>query len=137
MTQTLLIQRTVKKFGDLRPFTVAFFFITLAFVAYFFSRSLSSYLVIVFFFATANSFISPLIQTILSKQTDAKSQGSIQGLNASYMSIGNIVGPIVGGVIAQQNFYPCTVFTCCGVHCDLFYHVSFRKGEKYSTRTRI
>lgn len=106
LSQTLLIQRTVKKFGDLRPFSVALFVVTIAFVAYFFSRTLSQYLVVVVFFATANSFIGPLIQTILSKQTDVKSQGSIQGLNASYVSVGNIIGPLLGGLVAQKISIP-------------------------------
>lgn len=129
IAQTLLIQRTVKKFGDLRPFTIAFFFLTLAFIAYFFSRSLTSYLIIVIFFATANSFIGPLLQTILSKQTDMKSQGSIQGLNASYMSIGNIIGPIIGGIVAQQISIPAP-FLLAAVFTAICFIMSLREKEK-------
>lgn len=129
VAQTLLIQRTVKKFGDLRPFTIAFFFMTLCFVAYFFTRSLSTYLAVVFFFATANSFIGPLIQTILSKQTDMKSQGTIQGLNASYMSIGNIIGPIIGGVIAQQISIPAP-FLLAAVFTAICFIMSLSEKEK-------
>jgi DHA1 family multidrug resistance protein-like MFS transporter len=42
-----------------------------------------------------------LTQAILSQETDAKSQGSMQGLNASYMSIGMIIGPLVAGFLAN------------------------------------
>lgn len=45
----------------------------------------------------------PMIQTILSKETDAKSQGSILGLNSSYMSLGNTIGPLLAGGLA--TFY--------------------------------
>ncbi len=129
ITQTLLIQRTVKKFGDLKPFAIALLLITGCFVAYFFARNLTSYLVVVFFFATANSFIGPLIQTILSKQTDMKSQGSIQGLNASYMSIGNIIGPIIGGVIAQQISIPAP-FLLAAIFTAICFIMSLKEKEK-------
>lgn len=33
-------------------------------------------------------------------EIEAYSQGSIQGINASYMSVGMILGPILGGVLA-------------------------------------
>ena len=51
----------------------------------------------------ANSALGPLIQTILSQETDAKSQGTIQGINTSYISIGQIVWPILGGVLATRG----------------------------------
>jgi MFS transporter, DHA1 family, multidrug resistance protein len=44
--------------------------------------------------------VQTLITTIISQEADAKSQGSIMGLNTSYQSIGMIIGPIFGGVIA-------------------------------------
>ena len=129
ITQMLLIQRTVKKFGDLKPFTVALFFITLSFVAYFFSKTLTSYLIIVALFATANSFVGPLIQTIISKQTDMKSQGSIQGLNASYVSIGNIIGPLIGGLVAQQISIPAP-FLLAAIFTGICWIMSLSEKEK-------
>ena len=50
--------------------------------------------------AFANGFVGPMIAALLSKEADMKSQGSIMGVNASYQSIGQIVGPIVGGILA-------------------------------------
>jgi DHA1 family multidrug resistance protein-like MFS transporter len=47
-----------------------------------------------------NSVAQTLIPTILSQEADASSQGSIMGLNSSYQSIGMIVGPILGGLVA-------------------------------------
>jgi DHA1 family multidrug resistance protein-like MFS transporter len=47
-----------------------------------------------------NNSVQTLIPTILSQETDAKSQGTMMGLNASYQSIGMIFGPIVGGALA-------------------------------------
>jgi DHA1 family multidrug resistance protein-like MFS transporter len=50
--------------------------------------------------ALFNSIVQTLIPTILSQEADAKSQGSVMGLNSSYQSIGMILGPLLGGAIA-------------------------------------
>lgn len=113
VVQTFFLQRIVKKFGDKKTFTYSTFLVTLAFVSYFFARNVPMYIASVIFFATVNSFGMPLIQTLLSKETDEKSQGSIQGLNASYASIGNIIGPLIGGAIA--TYYIPLPFLVCAV----------------------
>jgi DHA1 family multidrug resistance protein-like MFS transporter len=53
--------------------------------------------------ALVNCIVQTLIPTILSQETDEKSQGSIMGLNSSYQSIGMILGPIVGGAVATVS----------------------------------
>jgi DHA1 family multidrug resistance protein-like MFS transporter len=55
--------------------------------------------------ALFNSVVQTLIPSILSQEADAKSQGSIQGLNTSYQSIGMIFGPILGGVVATVSVH--------------------------------
>jgi DHA1 family multidrug resistance protein-like MFS transporter len=55
------------------------------------------------FHSLGNAFTSPLLQALLSREADAKSQGSIMGINASYQSIGMIVGPVLGGLIATYS----------------------------------
>lgn len=101
ITQVFLLHRLTKRFGLKNTFIASFLVISIIFFAFFFIRN-----PLIFAFASvlwgfSNSLINPLIQTILSKETDEKSQGSIQGLNASYLSIGMILGPIIGGVLAS------------------------------------
>lgn len=99
--QIFVIQRVVRKFGDKKVFMSALFVAGIAYFALFFVRSVGVFIVIALVTSAANSFIGPLIQTILSKETDERSQGSILGLNASYISIGSIFGPIIAGVLAS------------------------------------
>ncbi len=100
LMQLFVIQRVVKKFGDKKVFMTALLVAGLAYICLFFVKTLFFFVLIACVTSAANSFVMPLIQTLLSKETDEKSQGSIQGLNASYVSIGNIIGPIVAGLIA-------------------------------------
>lgn len=100
VTQLVLVPMVTKKFGLKKPFSFAFLAVSLIFIAMFFSRSLLTFAILSFLLGLSNSLIQPLTQTILSDETDAKSQGTIMGINASYMSLGQIFGPIAGGAIA-------------------------------------
>lgn len=100
ITQTFLVEFVSKKLGLKRSFSVGIFFTALSFFMMFLSRSIPFFVVASIVLAVANSIAQTLIPTILSQEADAKSQGSIMGLNASYQSIGMIFGPILGGAIA-------------------------------------
>jgi MFS family permease len=100
VAQLFFVARFSKYFGNKKSFTYAIFATGVAFLIMYFSRSLPVFIVASIILALFNSSVQTLIPTILSQEADAKSQGSIMGLSASYQSIGMIFGPIVGGVLA-------------------------------------
>ena len=130
-TQLFLLQKAVSTFGLKRLFSLALFTISAVFFSLFFVRSVVAFVIASIFLGLSNSTVQPLIQTILSKETDEKSQGSILGLSASYMSIGQILGPVIGGVVATLAIpYP---FLAAGVFSILSFFFSFsvlKKGVK-------
>jgi len=72
-----------------------------------------------------------LIQAILSKETDEKSQGSIMGISAAYMSIGTIIGPIAGGAIATIGIaYPYFAGAIASLVCLFLTTKILKKGVK-------
>lgn len=99
--QAFVIQRVVRMFGEKKAFMISMMIAVIAYFFLFFVRSIELFIVTALLISAANSFFLPLIQTILSKETDERSQGSVLGLNASYVSIGNIFGPIVAGVLSS------------------------------------
>lgn len=103
ISQILLLHRVTKKLGTKKTFASASLIVGSVFVAIFFVKSFIPFVVAMMVMGLANSALGPLIQTILSQETDAKSQGTIQGINTSYISIGQIVGPILGGVLATRG----------------------------------
>lgn len=103
ISQLFLIPRVTKKLGDLKAFVGAVFLTALSFTLLFFTPGLIYFMVISVALSLGNSFIMPLVQSLLSKEVDAKSQGTIMGVNASYNSVGFIFGPIVGGLIASYS----------------------------------
>ncbi len=98
--QVVILPKLAKRLGDKKGLMLNLAIMFLIFFIMFFTKNPLLFITLVSIAAFANSFIGPLIQTILSKETDEKSQGSIQGLNASYASIGMTVGPILGGLLA-------------------------------------
>ncbi len=100
IAQVVIIPRVTHRFGDKKTLVSALAFAVVAFFCLYFIKSYFVFLGILMLFSLANSFVNPLVQSLLSKETDQRSQGTILGLNASYMSIGQILGPIVGGIVA-------------------------------------
>jgi MFS family permease len=100
ITQTFLVGLTTRKFGLKYSFKLSMFLTAASFVIMIFAVNLQIFLLAMVILSLFNSISQTLIPTIISRETDEKSQGTIMGLNASYQSIGMTVGPILGGIIA-------------------------------------
>lgn len=100
ISQTFLVGKVSKKFGSKKSFTFSLFFTALSFLIMFFSHSIVLFVIASIILGIFNSMVQTLLPAILSQEADAKSQGSVMGLNASYQSIGMIFGPILGGFVA-------------------------------------
>ena len=100
ITQMFLVQRVSKRYGLKNTFSGSILVVALSFLLSFLSHSYLPFLVAMLILGLANGLVQPLVNTILSQETDEKSQGSVMGLNVSYASIGQIIGPITGGAIA-------------------------------------
>lgn len=99
-TQMLLVQRFSKWLGIKRAFMVSLFLTSVSMLIMPFSLFLPFFIFSMILMGVFNSIVQTLIPAILSQEADAKSQGSIMGLNVSYQSIGMIIGPILGGGLA-------------------------------------
>ena len=61
--------------------------------------------VLIAFFGLVNAFPMPLIDSILSTRSDQREQGEVLGLNASYLSVSNAVGPAISGLLVTAFGY--------------------------------
>ncbi|HKB88541.1 MAG TPA: MFS transporter [Patescibacteria group bacterium] len=100
ISQTFFVEMVSKKLGMKKAFTVSILFTFVAFVIMYLSHALPIFIVAMVILSLFNSVVQTLIPTILSNEADASSQGSVMGLNSSYQSIGMIIGPILGGLVA-------------------------------------
>jgi predicted MFS family arabinose efflux permease len=54
-------------------------------------------------FSLFNALVQPMITTLISLNSDQSSQGTVLGLNASYLNVSNAFGPIIAGVLIHQS----------------------------------
>ncbi len=55
-----------------------------------------------FVFSLFNSFVQPIITTLISLNAKPQEQGLALGLNSSYLSIANAIGPVIAGLLINQ-----------------------------------
>ncbi len=55
-------------------------------------------------FAIFNAMVQPMVSTLVSLNVTPERQGIASGLNASYLSIANAVGPVIAGVMVNEKF---------------------------------
>jgi len=131
IAQSFLVAPISKILGIKKSFTSGMLFTAISFMIMFFSRSLPIFILASIILSLSNSIVQTLIPTILSREADEKSQGSIMGLNASYQSLGMIFGPILGGLVATIAIpTPFIVGTILVFICFLFSFRVLRPGLK-------
>ncbi|MEB3218688.1 MAG: MFS transporter [Nostocales cyanobacterium 94392] len=65
---------------------------------------LTAFLIIITIFGFVNSFPMPLIDSILSLNSTQREQGEVLGINASYLSISNAIGPPISGLLVSFGY---------------------------------
>ena len=66
--------------------------------------SYGAFVIILIMFGLVNSFPMPLIDTVLSLNSDNREQGEILGINSSYLSMSNAIGPVISGLLVSLNY---------------------------------
>jgi predicted MFS family arabinose efflux permease len=79
------------------------FFRSLSFVLMPLVPDIHFFLTVSIFFALFNSVVQPMISTLISLNTSPEEQGKMSGLNASYLSAANGIGPIIAGLMVDQD----------------------------------
>ena len=64
---------------------------------------LAYFVVVGMVFAIFNSLVQPTISTLISLNSKPAEQGMTAGINASYLSISNGIGPIIAGLMIDQH----------------------------------
>ncbi|MDX2213875.1 MAG: MFS transporter [Oculatellaceae cyanobacterium bins.114] len=97
--------------------------------------TLSAFVVLAIALGISNSYPMPLISTVLSLNSGDREQGEVQGINASYLSISNAMGPAVAGLLVTINYS--VPFWITGVLTLLtaWYALSLKSNAKCSQET--
>lgn len=135
ISQILFLPFMAKRFGPKKIFTAFLGVGIFTFFGMSLSSSVVAFTTITVVHGLFSSTIQPLIQTLLSEETDAQSQGTMMGINASYMSIGQIIGPVLGGTLATLNItFPFVAASFCVLLCFIIsfkIHIGVKKDSAF------
>ncbi|ASS92595.1 MFS transporter [Peribacillus simplex] len=106
IVQLFVVDRIVRRFGEVNVLNI---FISVAAIGFLLSLFATSYLIfflisLIIFLST--SILRPVLNTLISKMA-GNEQGFAMGMNNAYMSIGNVLGPTLAGMMYDVHItYP-------------------------------
>jgi MFS family permease len=132
-SQLVLLRIAMQRLKIKKTLYFALLWVGAMFICMFFAKTMVFFVAANIALALVNSFVQPITQTILSEETDEREQGEMQGVNASYMSIGQIIGPIFSGALASFSVpLPflgggVLIFICFYLAIQIFSHLPAHK----------
>lgn len=98
IVQTFIINKLFKRFGEMKVILVNLLISAAAMIGILFVSTFWSILLVSAVFFTAASLLRPAINTLISKLAGDE-QGYAAGMNNAYMSLGNMIGPAMAGIL--------------------------------------
>ncbi|ANE45059.1 multidrug transporter [Paenibacillus swuensis] len=102
VVQGVFIGKLITAFGEKRLINITFLLSAAALILMLLSGNFWYILILVSLFFSFTSVMRPAINTLLSKMA-GNEQGFVAGMNNAYMSIGNIFGPAMAGLLFDVN----------------------------------
>ncbi len=106
ISQTLLITPLFKKYGEMKVVHVNMLIAAFAMISILAVNTFMMILLVATIFFTATSLLRPAVNTLVSKLAGPE-QGFAAGMITAYMSLGNMVGPALAGILFDIHIaYP-------------------------------
>jgi MFS transporter, DHA1 family, multidrug resistance protein len=100
--QSVFVDLMLTRFGEKKVMYWTFLISAISMLIILMAGTFWSILAVTLIFFTATSLLRPALNTLLSKMA-GKEQGFVAGMNNMYMSIGNMVGPVLAGILFDVN----------------------------------
>ena len=97
-----------------------------------FTTALITFAVCICFYGLFNGLRNPMLNAIIADNNDSGSQGKILGVNQSYASIGQTLGPITAGLITAISIH--SVFFLSAFYILVAFAFTFRLRAKETTK---
>lgn len=100
--QMYVVNKLFKRFGEMKVILVNLLLAAVTMLLVIYVSGFFIILVVSTVFSIATTFIRPAVNTLISKLAGAE-QGFAAGMNNAYMSLGNMFGPALAGVLFDWN----------------------------------
>lgn len=102
IVQVWLLDRFIRRMGEIKLIRLSLIVTPIALVLMLVKVNLTYLLVVSALFFAFNAFLRPTVSTLISKAAGDR-QGYASGLNTTYTSLGNILGPVLAGSLFDKN----------------------------------
>ncbi|PIR60576.1 MAG: hypothetical protein COU67_01315 [Candidatus Pacebacteria bacterium CG10_big_fil_rev_8_21_14_0_10_44_54] len=96
-----------------------------------FASTLPVFTIVLVFFMFPNSAMAPVLSGIISENTPSNKQGKVLGINQAFTSLGQIIGPVFAGVVA--DYYVPGIFTFSSMLMLVAFVILFKQIVSMST----
>lgn len=100
--QMYVVNKLFKRFGEMKVILVNLLVAAASMLLVIYISGFFIILIVATFFSIATTFIRPAVNTLISKLAGDE-QGYAAGMNNAYMSLGNMFGPALAGVLFDWN----------------------------------
>ena len=101
--QTLGISQMTKHFQLTQILFLGLFIRSLSFVLMPIWEDIYYFVIVCILFSLLNSVVQPMISALISLNSSPEEQGTVLGINSSYLSISNAFGPVIAGLVVNQS----------------------------------
>ncbi|MFF2533764.1 MFS transporter [Brevibacillus sp. NPDC058079] len=134
--QIMLTTRLIRRFGEKTTINYTLLLSSLSLVFLIFSGNFLYVMFITMLFFTCNNILRPTINTLLSKRA-GEEQGFVAGMNNAYMSLGNIFGPLLAGILFDVQINLPYLFGALVLLVAYFVSVKWIERKKVVTSMEI
>ncbi|KAB7705329.1 MFS transporter [Bacillus aerolatus] len=104
IVQLFVVDRIVRRYGEGAVLNIFLAVTAAGFLLSLFASSYVLFFAVTLIIFLASSILRPVLNTLISKLA-GNEQGFAMGMNNAYMSIGNVLGPTLAGLLYDVNIY--------------------------------
>jgi DHA1 family multidrug resistance protein-like MFS transporter len=136
IVQSFVINPLFKRFGEMRVILVNLVIAAFGMIGILFVNTFFTILLVATVFFTATSLLRPAVNTLVSK-LGGKEQGFAAGMLNAYMSLGNMIGPALAGILFDINIiYPYIIGMIILLICFAIASVWAKRSKELIAGTR-
>lgn len=103
VVQVWFIDKVIHRFGERKLIKASLIMTAAALLLMLVKVNFVYLLAVSALFFVFNAFLRPTVNTMLSNETSEQEQGFVSGLNNTYTSLGNVIGPILAGSLFDKH----------------------------------
>ncbi|PNQ80174.1 MULTISPECIES: MFS transporter [Paenibacillus] len=129
VVQIWLLDYLIKRLGEMKLIRLSLIMTAVALLLMIIKINLGYLLAVSALFFAFNAFLRPTVSTMIANSAGDR-QGYAAGLNTTYTSLGNILGPILAGLLFDKHIHIPYIFGALILASALFLTLQKSKNEK-------